>query len=184
MPPDNPLLSRDRLDAEILIIRSRDASLADFLNCPVPITAQTDLRLRSGSELSPSRGLERILRRGWSFLEHWGVWSEGKRSTLQISFDRSVVFPVKIELELEGFVRSDVTQSIGVSVNGRKAAVLAFGPECKDRVEAIQVTAEDVSSELSAVIAFDVSNPTAPSEIESSSDGRKLGVAIKRLRVL
>lgn len=177
-------LSRDRLDTEMLIIRERDASLADFLNCPVPTTTPTDLRLRSGSELSPSRGLERLLRRGWSFLEHWGVWSEGNRSTLQIAFDRSVAFPVKMELELEGFVRANLTQSITASVNGRQAALLTFGPECKDRIEYIEVEANDVSFELSATITFDISNPTAPAEIEASSDGRKLGVAIKRLRLI
>jgi hypothetical protein len=173
---------RDRLEAEIMLIRGRDALLADLLNCPVLTSLPAGLRLRPGSDLSPARGLEMVLRHGWSFPEHWGIWSRGARSALHLTFDDATVFPITVELDLQAFCPPGLTQSVAISVNGRNVALLVFEPLRTERVEPIEIQAEDLSPEFSAEITFDISNPTAPADIEPSSDRRKLGVAIRRLR--
>jgi hypothetical protein len=175
---------RERLEAEIMLTRQRDALLADFLNSPVLTSAPEEFRLRVGSDLSPARGLEKVLRGGWSFPEHWGIWSRGARSVLHLSFDHDTTFPVTVEVNLEAFIRPSLTQSVAISVNGRRVAMLEFEPSSPGRVETIEIHSGDLSPGVSAEIAFDIANPTAPAEVERSADYRKLGVAIRRLRVL
>jgi hypothetical protein len=174
---------RDRLESEITLIRARDGGLADLLNFPVPISPPFVLRLRPGSDLLPARGLEPLLRRGWSFPEHWGIWSRGAKSAVHLAFDQTTVFPTTVELDLQAFIPPGLTQSVAISVNGRSAAMLVFESSCPERVEPIEIQAEDLSPEFSVEISFDISNPTAPADIEPSSDRRQLGVAIRRLRI-
>src|SRR5271165_7264921 len=130
MPTSLVSFVRDRLEPEIMLIRERDAQLADLLNCPVLTSLPFVLRLRLGSDLSPARGLETVLRRGWSFPEHWGIWSRGARSALHLVFDHATIFPITVELDLQAFCPLGLTQSVAISVNGRKVTVLVFKPSC------------------------------------------------------
>ena len=183
-PPSLASLLRERLEAEVMLIRQRDALLADFLNCPVETSAPEEFRLRAGSDLSPARGLEKILRSGWSFPEHWGIWSRGSKSVLRLTFDRTAIFPINVEFDLQGFVRPGRNQSVTISLHGRRVATVEFEAPRSERVQVINVQAGDLSTDFSAEIVFDIANPTAPAEVEPSTDRRKLGVAIRRLRVL
>ena len=184
MPSSLEHFVRERLEREIMLIRGRDMWLAESLDCPVPTSIPVELRLRKGSDLSPARGLEMVLRRGWSLPEHWGIWSRDATAALHLVFDQASVFPITVELDLRAFSPPGLTQRVGISVNGRSTAVLVFEPSCSERVESIEVQADDLSPEFSAEITFDISNPTAPADIFPSSDRRKLGVAIRRLRIL
>jgi hypothetical protein len=102
---------------------------------------------------------------------------------VHLAFDQTTVFPTTVELDLQAFIPPGLTQSVAISVNGRSAAMLVFEPSCPERVEPIEIQAEDLSPEFSVEISFDISNPTAPADIEPSSDRRQLGVAIRRLRI-
>jgi len=183
MPSSLANFVRDRLESEITVIRERDMPLAQLLDCPVSVTLPDAARLRPSSDLQPGRGLEMVLRHGWSSPEEWGTWSVGGRSALRVAFDLAITLPITVELELQALVRSGLTQSVAISVNGRGVAVLVFDPSRPERVEPIEIRAEDLSPEFAAEIAFDISNPTAPADIGPSSDRRKLGVAIRRLRI-
>jgi hypothetical protein len=103
---------------------------------------------------------------------------------LHLCFDQETAFPVTVELNLEAFVRPGLAQSVAIAVNGRRVTMLEFEPSGPRRVETIEIHASDLSPGVSAEIAFDIANPTAPAEVEPSTDHRKLGVAITRLRVL
>jgi hypothetical protein len=182
MPASLADLVRDRLETEITLIRERDISLAHLLDCPVSVSLSEPGRLRPRSDLQPGRGLEMILRHGWSTPEEWGTWSVGSTSTLRVAFDRAITFPIIIELDLQAFVCSGLTQSVAISVNGRGVATLEFALSCPSRVQTIDLQPGDLAPDFSVEIAFGIANPTAPSDIGSSSDRRKLGVAIRRLR--
>jgi hypothetical protein len=175
---------RDNFEAEMALVRQRDALLADLLNCPVQTSPPDELRLRRGSDLSPARALESILRRGWSFPEHWGIWSVGAKSMLQLAFDRDTLFPVTAKFDLLAFVPPDSTQSIGISVNGRHATMLEFERSYPERTESVEIHPGDISPDLSVSISFDVARPTCPADVGPSSDRRKLGVALRRLRIV
>jgi hypothetical protein len=58
-----------------------------------------------------------------------------------------------------------------------------FESSSQQRVQAIEIGGSDLLANRATEIAFDISNPTAPSDIERSSDHRKLGVAMHRLRI-
>jgi hypothetical protein len=175
---------RERRDAEISLVRQRDPLLAELLDRPVLMSVPDEFRLRAGVELAPGAGLERVLRRGWSFPESWGVWSRGPTTTLCLAFDRATIFPVAVEFELEGFVRPGLSQSVAVSVSGRYKTVMEFDPAQPSRVEFIEIVEGDLSADFGTEIAFVIAKPTAPAELDpSSADRRKLGIAIRRLRI-
>lgn len=171
------------VEAEIKMIRERDATLADLLDRPVPISSPELVRLQRGSHLRPGRGLEMVLRGGWHPPEEWGIWSEGRRSVLQLAFDRASGLPIALDFELRGFIAPGLTQSVRVSVNARTVATLEFDPSRPERTETVEINAEDVSADFAAQIAFDIAHPTAPADVEPSSDRRKLGIGISSLRV-
>jgi hypothetical protein len=175
---------RDRVESEVEIIRKRDPALAESLNCPVLSSSPEALRLRPGSDLAASRGLEAILQRGWSFPEPWGVWSIGAKAGLRVPFDRSTTFPIKLEVTLQAFTRPGLNQSVAISVNGRPAAMLQFGQSSGECVHTIEISGDEVSRDFSATVLFDISHPTAPADIDGSADRRKLGIGIRRLRIL
>jgi hypothetical protein len=183
MPTGLASLVRERIEIEADLIRQRDPLLAQMLDCPVPATQTTPERLRRGSDLQPGRGLEMVLRDGWSTPEEWGVWSLGRRAALQIAFDPAITLPVKVELHLEAFVRPGLTQSAIISLNERRVATLEFEASGREQVVEVEIHSDDLSPDFSATITFGISNPTAPADVESSSDRRKLGVAIRRLRI-
>jgi|HubBroStandDraft_6_1064221.scaffolds.fasta_scaffold150262_2 hypothetical protein len=175
---------RDRRDIEISLIRQRDPLLAELLDRPVRISVADEFRLRAGVELAPGAGLERVLRRGWSFPEGWGVWSRGPKTTLCLAFDRATIFPVAAEFELEGFVRPGLSQSVAVSVSGRYITVMEFEPSQPTCVQGVEIVENDLSADFEAEIAFVIAKPTAPVELDpNSADRRKLGIAIRRLRI-
>jgi hypothetical protein len=175
---------RDRRDAEISLVRQRHPLLAELLDRPVLMSVPDEFRLRAGVELAPGAGLERVLRRGWSFPESWGVWSRGPNTTLCLAFDRATIFPVAAEFELEGFVRPGLSQSVAVSVSGRYITVIEFDPAQPRCVQVIEIVEGDLSADFGTEIAFVIAKPTAPAELDpSSADRRKLGIAIRRLRI-
>jgi hypothetical protein len=182
MPSSLVNFVRDRLDGEMTLIRDRNTSLAQLLDCPVSVTLSESVRLRRGSDLQPGRGLEMVLRHGWSTPEEWGTWSIGTTSTLRVTFDRSITLPITVELELQAFVPSELTQSVAISVNGRGLAILEFGLSYAHRTQVIELHSGDLTPDFSAEIAFGIANPIAPADVSSSPDRRKLGVAIRRLR--
>jgi hypothetical protein len=174
---------RNNFEAEMAVIRLRDALLADLLNCPVQTSPPEELRLRRGSDLSPARALESILRRGWSFPEHWGIWSVGSKSMLQLAFDRGTLFPVTAKFDLHALVPPDSTQSVVISVNSRHATTLEFERSYPERTEAVELHPGDLSPDLSVSMSFDIARPTCPADVGPSSDRRKLGVALRRVRI-
>ena len=68
-------------------------------------------------------------------------------------------------------------------VNVRKLATLRFDASRRKRIETVEITVQDVSPDLIVEIAFEIANPTAPADVEESSDRRTLGVAISGLRI-
>lgn len=174
---------RDKLEAEMTLLRRRDALLADLLNSPIQTSPPEEFRLRRGSDLSPARALESILRRGWSFPEHWGIWSVGSKSIVQLAFDRGTLFPVTANFDLYALVPPNSTQSVVISVNNRQVARLQFERSYPERIESIEIHPSDLSPELSVSITFDIARPTCPADVGPSSDRRKLGVALRRVRI-
>jgi hypothetical protein len=182
-PIDLMLSVRDRLEAEMHSIRERHPLFAPLLDCPVPVLSRDRVRLRPGSHLQPRRGLEMVLKAGWYPPEEWAVWSKGSRAVLQIPLDRTTSFPLRIELELHGYLGPDRAQLVVAFANVRKLATLRFDASRRKRIETVEITAQDVSPDLIIEIAFEIANPTAPADVEDSSDRRKLGVAISGLRI-
>src|SRR5215472_13834689 len=134
---------QERLGSEIVAIRKRDSLLAHLLDCPVQIARPEAMRLKPGSDLSPARGLERVLRRGWSFPEQWGIWSVAPKASIQVSFDPAIRFPAELELDLRAFTRPGFDQLVTISVNERHAAQLRFDPSRTECVHVIEIMAED-----------------------------------------
>jgi hypothetical protein len=179
---------RERVEKEIAILRGRDTFCADLLNCPVPAHLY---RLKAGSDLQPGSGLESVLRSGWCSLENWGVWSNGCRALIRVSFQQETTFPVSIEMDLIVFKPVNQSSSLAIALGSHKATALRFESfpnmdtsRSLSSFHSFPVMAEDLSTELWTDIVFHIERPVSPAELGLSEDRRKLGVGIKRLKVL
>ena len=126
-------------------------------------------------------GLARVLARGWSEEEPWGVWTVGQRAQLSLPvFAGEYPSGARIELQLTGFAPLE-PQQVTVVTPEVPPTQLRLGSQPQT------VTIEVPSSALSAfkplTIDFQIPNPVSPRSLGMSQDSRLLGVGLVGVRV-
>jgi hypothetical protein len=140
---------------------------------PIPFDSYIDSETRFFRSLSD----------GWSFIEYWGVWSDGHTAELnfQISADNIVDSE---ELEFV-FSLNIFPESIffAVYINDYFAAehILANGVHTITVPVAGDILAETDAHEdfIDVSIRFEIANPLSPYALEASTDARELGIGLQ-----
>jgi GT2 family glycosyltransferase len=121
-----------------------------------------------------------VLGAGFSFVEPWGVWTEGPRAELVIRMREPMA--VRVSLEGHGFV--------GEGYDGRDIEVLARDRSLLRRVlhrgddARLDVTvAPEAIREGILVLTLRTHNPISPKEVGVADDTRKLGYALRALQI-
>jgi hypothetical protein len=143
------------------------------------------VRLRARASVYDSteeRSLRPFLQSGWSHMEPWGVWSDGKAATLAIPMVAED-FPSgsRITLFTGGFVPDQVIQMIRASINGRFVAEWRYDAQSRDQLHEIIVEPEDIANGQ-VMLYFDIPTAVSPKSL-GFGDPRELGLAISRISI-
>ena len=135
----------------------------------LPDTSSPDIV--TGEAIVGAKGARLIS--GWSDLEQWGVWTDGRRA--KIEFDAPL--PGHFLLLIEGY---------GYGPNAGRQLLLHVGDATSEVTLPAQTGEMRVSvdnAKGARVIEFEIPSPTQPSALGSSKDNRHLGLALVKLRV-
>lgn len=123
-----------------------------------------------------------LLINGWSIAENWGTWSDGKNASLALPCwvieNQLNTFHI-IELELTPFIApshlyTKLTIHLGTSAVWSGSLV---------QQSIIQITLPDKACEINnSLLRFAIDNPVSPLSLGISSDNRKLGIGLLRIR--
>ena len=113
-----------------------------------------------------------LLDGGWSRIEPWGVWSNGRIARLDLPV------PVvggrhRLEITLIGFSPHD-RQSVAISLNGKPAGRY-FVSSKRPSTLALAIPA-DAAGDLT--ISFRIKHPASPSFLNLGNDQRRLGIGL------
>lgn len=128
---------------------------------------------------------------GWSIKEPMGVWSAGKKTTLTLPIGlTSDAVPVAIDVN--AFLpNSDYVQHVPVSVRHRllgnfgfdtKLTTWTFDAQHQGGMQIVSIPAKQIKHGI-ATLAFSFPDATSPADQQLSTDGRKLGIFVRSIRV-
>jgi len=120
------------------------------------------------------------IQRGWSVQEPTHRWTEGSRALIKMELKQRPHNDLTLRLNAEAFpANGKGPQTVGVVINGKKVV--------EWRMLGLAWYEATIPAVLAAdrllKIVFEISNPTAPCEISSSKDCRKLGMAAGKLSI-
>ena len=108
-------------------------------------------------------------------------WTEGSRAVIKAELKKRPRNDLTLRLNANAFPSDGKDpQTVGVVVNGKK--VVEWQMLGLAWYEAM-IPADLVADRLLNVV-FEISNPTAPCDVSSSKDYRKLGIAVRKLIII
>jgi len=142
-----------------------------------------------GTELSFSTGGSGTpyLLDGWSVPENWGVWTEGRKSSLifQLPLDDASL-PLRLTIEAQGlFGGQHPHQSVRVFVNDVPVGQIRFDGSENRGSRTFEVPLEARPSRSGGVldVSFQIENPVRPVDLGMGNDPRQLGMGLSSLRL-
>ena len=154
----------------VFLVNDIDNIEPDFYNVNIP---KIDLAIPIivGNKQSFSAFFET----GWSIIEAWGRWSEGKRSVLHLNLSEVPDSDLLVTFDANIFAKDELIFS--VSVNG--AAVGNFSLPGGGQIFSVSVPKNNViEADGELKIVFDIQNPESPADVGLSADPRKLGIGL------
>jgi hypothetical protein len=124
--------------------------------------------------------LKSVLGIGWSQIEPWGVWSNGRIASLLFEVESFGSRDVILKMGSHGFLtESHANIEVDVFVNDLKVKVLEYRLDKPNRSSTIQFSAKlcEAKSKFCEV-QFKVRNPRSPASLGLSSDERLLGIGL------
>ncbi len=126
-----------------------------------------------------------FLAKGWSNLEAWGVWSDGPEAVLQLPIPSDYK---KQDLRCLLWIRVYAPahtqyQTIAVSCNQMPLTLLKVKAKSRPCKVVLHIPQELVSRASALELTFTPLFPCSPSELEGSSDNRKLGLALIKTNI-
>jgi hypothetical protein len=122
---------------------------------------------------------------GWAGCEATGTWTNGSDAILYFVIDKIASEELAIEITARPYLAMDTlkNQTVDISVNGQFLTHLVMQEE-KEASYQIAIPSTLVKSAGNHLrLGFHISNPTSPSEVYESVDGRKLGFFINKLTI-
>jgi len=126
----------------------------------------------------------RLLGKGWSAPESWGVWSIDRRAELAIPIREKLEGDVSVSIEAKAFVVPPQLESQGITVevNGNEVAKLSYGKADTQRAKRLITVPKEAAIRNNPMrIAFNIMAPRSPAELGVSKDARMLGIGLLEL---
>ena len=118
----------------------------------------------------------------WS-TELWGRWDEG--SEAEIILHASTGFGTHIEMETIAFVTENhPLQTVSIVVNGQELKTLSFDLATARQDHRIALPSDLLRDTRRMAILFKIANPRSPREVGHSTDDRRIGIGLVRLRLV
>jgi polysaccharide pyruvyl transferase WcaK-like protein len=121
---------------------------------------------------------------GWSHVEPWGTWTDGPVAVLRLPLKRPASGPLEVILEATAFVHRDhPCQPVSVICADR--VVAEWRIDTADVADyTITLPASLVAGQGVIVLTLHLRDPKTPCEVQASTDARRLGLGVRRLRLI
>ena len=120
---------------------------------------------------------------GWSQPEPWGTWTDGDRVVLRLPLTQVPRGPVDITLEANAFIGPD-RPALRVSLSCNQTVVAEWVIAASDVATYSASIPERLTADQGALtLSLNIENPKSPRELGESSDDRRLGLGVRRLRL-
>ena len=121
--------------------------------------------------------------KGWSSRETWGRWTDQKVANLQFNLEKIQDSDLKITVEGHCFL-SEKLKEQRVTILANNHLVKSF--QCtlanNGTPQSITISRNLITKDNILNLAFEIDNPTSPSQLGLSTDGRKLGFGLISMR--
>jgi len=169
------MLGLDKSDTRQTAVRAALTSYQAERGLFRPVTLDDVIKFKSGR----LKGI--FLREGWSDVEPDGVWSLGKRATLDILCPRDVGVEVVVAIAFRAFVTAEHSQQVEISAGGKRLRVVQISPgdhRLHVVYQSVPVQNERVSLELCLPRAC------SPQSLFVGDDNRELAIKLTSLQAL
>jgi hypothetical protein len=120
---------------------------------------------------------------GWSQAEPWGTWTEGDRAVLRVPLMQVPRGPVDIALEADAFIRPGHPE-LRASVACDQTVVAEWVITTTDVATYSASIPERITADKGALtLSLNIDNAKSPRDLGESSDVRRLGLGVRRLRL-
>ena len=120
---------------------------------------------------------------GWSQPEPWGTWTDGDRAVLRLPLTQVPRGPVEIVMEADGFIRPDHPE-LRVSVLCDQTVVAEWVVATTDPATYAASIPERLTADKGALtLTLAIDNAKSPRDLGESTDVRRLGLGVRRLRL-
>jgi polysaccharide pyruvyl transferase WcaK-like protein len=120
---------------------------------------------------------------GWSQPEPWGTWTDGDRAVLRLPLTQVPRGPVNVVLEADAFIRPD-HPVLRVSVSCEQTVVAELLIDTPDSTTYSVSIPERLTADKGALtLSLNIDNAKSPRDFGESTDVRRLGLGVRRLRL-
>jgi len=125
----------------------------------------------------------KLLKSGWSGPESGGTWSIGRRAEINLAI-RDQSGDVKITLEGAAFLPPPLDpQEVRIEANGVPIGEMTFSSNNRGLPHQFTIPRTVVAgSQGYVVLAFVIERTLSPADVGQSTDGRKLGINLRKLK--
>ena len=121
----------------------------------------------------------RMLSLGWSGLEPWGVWSNGKSSMLNFKYEQPLSTDQTVTFVANIFAPKDMSQEVIFILNGQKIHSQVLNANASGQSIKVVIPSELVNNRAGIVeLQLSYSNPISPKELNLSADDRILAFGL------
>ena len=116
------------------------------------------------------------LNSGWSYMEDWGVWSEGKKASLNIPLPMQPSSSIK--LRVNALVNNThPNQSLRILINGKLTTSITLSKSLNNLIT-LPISPEDLRKPY-ILISFEFLNPAKPKVVsENNFDNREIAIGL------
>lgn len=132
-------------------------------------------------EFKPGRLKGIFLREGWSDVEPDGVWSLGKRATLDILCPRAVGVEVVVVIAFRAFVTAEHSQQVEISAGGKRLRGVQISPG-DHRLQVVYQSAPVQNGRVSLELCLP--RACSPQSLFVGDDSRELAIKLTSLQAL
>lgn len=119
------------------------------------------------------------LRRGWSHIEPWGVWSDGLEAEIELRVGQGELYYA--ELVTQGYIPPGREKlEVTFRCNGQAAEQVVYKPK---QFQTIRIPCRKRAEDDYVVISVDVVDPTSPLAEGRGNDPRRLGIGLHSVKI-
>jgi len=122
---------------------------------------------------------------GWSGLEPWGMWSDGREGHIYIQFEAIPRTDLILSADIIGFTgEAHPRQDINILANGSPVGRWVFTYGESERERKLLIPMKVFREETILKLTFEILNPQSPKNLGLWDDARLLGIGLKSLSIV